>query len=302
MRDLAYLGPAGTFAEAALRTLPDVGAAVPAGSVVAALDLVRSGQVHGAVVPFENSVEGSVPITLDELASGEALQLVREVVLPVSFALLARPGTALSEVATVATHPHAEAQCRRWLSSSLPDAQVVLASSTADAARLVGEGLYDAAVSAPVAAGHYGLVPLAEGIHDNEGAETRFVVVSRPGAVPSPTGADRTTVVVFIADDHPGALLEILTEFAVRGVNLTRIESRPTGEGLGRYCFSVDLEGHVADARVGEALSALYRVCADVRFLGSYPRADGAGSTLRRGTSDHDFGEAATWLARLRRG
>jgi prephenate dehydratase len=271
--DLAYLGPAGTFAEAALRTLPDVGAAIPAGSVAAALSLVRGGQVDGAVVPFENSVEGSVPTTLDELAGGEPLQVVAEVVLPVSFALLARPGTALADVRTVSTHPHAEAQCRQWLASSVPGAQVVLAPSTADAARMVGEGLYDAAVSAPVAAEHYGLVALATDIHDNEGAETRFVVVARPTTSPAATGHDRTTVVLFINDDHPGALLEILTEFALRTVNLTRIESRPTGQGLGRYCFSVDLEGHVTEPHVAEALATLEGICAEVRFLGSYPRA-----------------------------
>jgi prephenate dehydratase len=298
----AYLGPVGTFAEAALRTIPEVGTAVPAASVGAALSAVRAGEVDFALVPFENSVEGSVPTTLDELAGGEPLHLVREVVLPVSFSLLARPGTSLADVRTVATHPHAEAQCRGWLASALPDAQVLPAASTADAARLVGEGVYDAAVSAPVAAQHYGLVALADDIHDNVGAVTRFVVAARPGVVAAPTGADRTTVVLYIADDHPGALLEILTEFAVRGVNLTRIESRPTGEGLGRYCFSVDLEGHVADARVGEALSALHRVCANVRFLGSYPRADGVAPLAKPGTSDADFAEAAGWLERLRRG
>jgi prephenate dehydratase len=270
---LAYLGPAGTFAEAALRSLPDVGTAVPAVSVPAALAMVRSGEVDGAVVPFENSVEGSVPTTLDELASGEPLAVVAEVVLSVSFALLARPGTSLADVTTVATHPHAEAQCRRWLAATVPQAQVVLTSSTADAARLVGEGVYDAAVSAPVAAEHYGLTALAEDIHDNDGAVTRFVVVARPGAMPAPTGKDRTTVVLFIADDHPGALLEILTEFAARGVNLTRIESRPTGQGLGRYCFSIDLEGHIGQESVAGALARLEQVCAEVRFLGSYPRA-----------------------------
>jgi prephenate dehydratase len=108
--------------------------------------------------------------------------------------------------------------------------------------------------------------------------------------------------VAFIADDHPGALLELLTEFAVRGVNLTRIESRPTGAGLGRYCFSVDCEGHVADARVGEALSALRRICADVRFLGSYPRADGVATPPREGVSDTEFRDAVAWLAAIREG
>ncbi|HWH27471.1 MAG TPA: prephenate dehydratase [Mycobacteriales bacterium] len=299
-----FLGPAGTFTEAALRTLPAAARADlrPYASVAEALDAVRAGDLDGAVVPLENSVEGSVATTLDELASGEPLQVTREVLLPVSFALLARPGTGLHEVRTVATHPHAEAQCRRWLRQVLPEASVVPAPSTADGAREVAAGRHDAALAAPVAAGHYGLEVLADDVHDRDGAVTRFVLVSRPGPPPAPTGADRTTLFAFIADDHPGALLELLTEFAVRGVNLTRIESRPTGDRLGRYFFSVDCEGHLADARVGEALSALRRVCADVRVLGSYPRADGVAPAVRPGTSDDDFRASAAWLARLRDG
>ena len=303
MTGYAYLGPAGTFTEAALASLagPD-DEPWPMPTVAAALDAVRVGVVEHAVVPFENSVEGSVATTLDELANGEPLRVVAEVLLPVSFAALARPGTTLAAARTVATHPHAEAQCRKWLATTLPEASVVLVSSTAEAARLVGEGQHDIAISAPVAASHYGLTSLADDVQDNEGAVTRFVVVSQLGALPAPTGADRSTLVAFIAEDHPGALLEILTEFAVRGVNLTRIESRPTGSGLGRYCFSIDLEGHVADARVGEALSALKRVCSDVRFLGSYPRADGTPPTTKPGVADPDFAEAATWLSRIRSG
>lgn len=299
-----YLGPAGTFTEAALRTLPAAARAdlLPYPSVAAALDAVRSGEADGAMVPLENSVEGSVATTLDELASGDPLQVTREVLLPVRFSLLARPGTGLHEVRSVATHPHAEAQCRRWLHDVLPEAAVVLSPSTADAAREVAAGRYDAAVAAPVAADHYGLVALADDVHDREGAVTRFVLVSRPGPPPPPSGADRTTLFAFISDDHPGALLELLTEFAVRGVNLTRIESRPTGDKLGRYFFSVDCEGHLAEARVGEALSALRRVCADVRVLGSYPRADGVTPVVRPGTADADFRASAGWLAKLRRG
>jgi prephenate dehydratase len=129
---------------------------------------------------------------------------------------------------------------------------------------------------------------------------TRFVLVTKPAPPPPPTGADRTSLVAFIRDDHPGALLEILEQFAARGVNLTRIESRPTGNGMGRYCFAVDCEGHVADARVGEALMGLRRVCADVRFLGSYPRADGIAVSPTRGTANEDFANAQAWLARLR--
>jgi prephenate dehydratase len=299
-----YLGPAGTFTETALRSLPEAETAevVPFVSVSCALDAVRSGDVDAALIPFENSVEGSVPASLDELATGEPVQITREVLLPVSFALLGRPGQKRDEVRSVATHPHAEAQCRRWLREVLSDAAVVLAPSTADAARSVAEGVYDASISAPIAAQQYGLEVLADDVHDSEGAVTRFVLVTRPGPPPPPTGSDRSTLVAFIGDDHPGALLEVLTEFAVRGVNLTRIESRPTGAGLGRYCFSVDCEGHVADARVGEALSALRRLCADVRFLGSYPRADGEVPSLRTGTAEADFREAASWLERLRTG
>jgi len=299
-----YLGPVGTFTEAALRSMPgaDVAELVACASVPVALEAVRDGDLDGAMVPLENSVEGSVATTLDELATGGPLQVVREVLLPVGFSLLVRPGTTTADVRVVATHPHAEAQCRRWLRTSLPDAEVVLTPSTADAARSVSEGRYDAAVAAPIAAEHYRLQVLASDVQDNAGAVTRFVLVSRPGPSPAPTGADRTTLFAFIAENQPGALLSVLTEFAVRGINLTRIESRPSGSGLGRYFFSIDCEGHLADARVGEALAALHRSCAEVRVLGSYPRADGVASDVRSGTSDGDFRAASAWLGRLREG
>lgn len=300
---LGYLGPRGTFCEAALRTLPVASSQrlEPYVSVADALDAVRRGDVVAAMVPFENSVEGSVSTTLDELAAGDPLHVTAEVLLPVTFDLLVRPGTSLHDVKRVATHPHAEAQCRAWLRATLPDALVHPASSTAEAASEVASGMHDAAIASPLAAGEYGLTSAASGL-GSDGAVTRFVLVARPAAPAPPTGADRTTLVAFIADDHPGALLELLTEFAVRGVNLTRIESRPTGAGLGRYCFSIDCEGHVADARVGEALSALRRICADVRFLGSYPRADGAPPVSRRATADTDFRDAAAWLDAVREG
>jgi prephenate dehydratase len=301
---LGYLGPPGTFSEAALRTLPAAARAelAPYVSVPDALDAVRNGDVAAALVPFENSVEGSVSTTLDELATGEPLHVTAEVLLPVTFDLLARPGVELGDVRSVATHPHAEAQCRGWLRKNLPGAVVHPAPSTADAAAAVAEGGWDAAIAAPLAGERYGLRALAHDVGDSASAVTRFVLASRPAAPAPPTGADRTTLVAFIADDHPGALLELLTEFAVRGVNLTRIESRPTGAGLGRYCFSIDCEGHVAEASVGEALSALRRICADVRFLGSYPRADGVAPTRRKGVSDEDFRDSAAWLTSIRDG
>ncbi len=298
----AYLGPEGTFSEQALRAIPAAANAeqIPCVSVADALDAVRRGEVAAALVPLENSVEGSVAETLDELAGGEPLQIVREVLLSVSFALMVRPGTSLGEIATVTTIPHAEAQVRQWLRSQLPAAKFIAASSTADGARAVAAGDADAAVAAPLAAERYRLEVLSDDIADHPGAVTRFVLVSKPSPPPPTTGADRTTVVAFIADDHPGALLELLTEFAVRGVNLTRIESRPTGVGLGRYCFSIDAEGHIAQERVGEAMAAIRRLCADVRFLGSYPTADGSTPGERKGTSDLEFTDAAAWVQQLR--
>lgn len=302
----AYLGPQGTFTEAALRSLPVAAKAdlLAMPTVPAALDAVRHGEADGAMVPLENSVEGAVSVTLDALAVGEPLVIVREVVLPVSFAILTRPGVAAQDIATIATIPHAHAQVSGWLATHLPAAQLIPTPSTADGARAVAAGEADAAVAAPIAAERYGLAVLATDVHDVEGAQTRFVLAVRAaGPPPPPTGADRTSFVAFIADDHPGALLELLTELAVRGVNLTRIESRPTGEGLGRYCFSIDCEGHIGEPRVGEALAALRRTCLDVRFLGSYPRADAAkAAPVRRGTSAAEFHDAAAWVERLRRG
>ncbi|QNN54522.1 prephenate dehydratase [Nocardioides mesophilus] len=302
----AYLGPEGTFTEQALRTLPAAAKAdlQPCSTVTLALDAVRGGEADGAVVPIENSVEGSVPVTLDELATGEPLMITREMTVPIAFSLLARPGTSADDVRRVATHPHAAAQTRRWVALHLPRAEVVHTSSTAQAAFMLTreDREWDAAISAPVAAEHYRLATLATGIADNPDALTRFVLVSRPGPPPPPTGADKTSLVAFMREDHPGALMEILEQLAMRGVNMTRIESRPTGAALGNYCFSVDCEGHVDDARVGEALMGLRRVCADVRFLGSYERHDGIAPTIRPGTSDREFLDAAAWLARLRHG
>lgn len=302
----AYLGPEGTFTEQAARQTASSATASfrPCTTVTVALDLVRAGEVHGAVVPIENSVEGSVPVTLDELATGEPLMITREMTVPIQFSLLARPGTDVEAVKRVGTHPHAAAQTRRWVAEHLPHANVVHTSSTAAAAAALAEGTaeWDAAVTAPLAADHYRLTELATGIADTAGAETRFVLVTRPGAPGPATGADKTSMVAFMRDDHPGLLLEILEEFALRGVNLSRIESRPTGEGLGKYCFSIDCEGHLGDARVGEALMGLHRMCDDVRFLGSYARIDGTRTEIRKGTGDADFREAESWLARLRTG
>lgn len=299
----AYLGPRGTFTEVAAHNLLDAGITLtPVTSVTHAFERVRAGEVDSALVPIENSVEGSVSTTLDELAQGEPLVIIDEVAIPVSFSLVAPAGRTLTQIRTVATHPHAEAQCREWLATHLPGVTVIPATSTAAAAAALVDDRapWDAAISAPAAADAYGLETLAANLGDNPDAATRFILVSRPGSTPAPTGADKTTLVLYMRENHPGALLEILTEFAVRGVDLTRIESRPTRRALGDYFFSIDCEGHIADTRVGEALMGLHRVCADVRFLGSYPRHDGIAARERYGTTESDFTSARQWLADLR--
>jgi prephenate dehydratase len=239
---------------------------------------------------------------MDELAAGGPLMIVRELLLPIDFALLVRPGTELDAVKTVASHPVAEPQCRRWLAQRLPEVRWEATASNAEAARQVHDGVYDAALAGAFTAGRYGLEVLADGIHDHEGAQTRFVVVTRPGRPTTPTGLDKTSITVGLRDNHPGELMEILEEFAGRGVNLCRIESRPTGEAMGKYYFFIDCEGHVEDERVAEALLGLRRNSTRLRFLGSYPRADKQAPAIRRGTTDAEFVAARDWLSAVRGG
>jgi len=301
----AYLGPAGTFTEAALRTIaaPDEVDYLPQQHVVAALEAVRSGKADFAVVAIENSIEGSVSAVLDTLAAGD-LVVTREILLPVNFSLAARDGVTLDDVRRIAAHPHAWAQCRRWLSTNLPNAEhVPETSNTAAAAVLVDPSAptdFEAALVPPASLEHYPLHVLADQVVDNATAVTRFVVVGHPGELPAPTGADKTTLVVHLPDNEAGALLTMLEQFATRGVNLSRIESRPIGDELGRYLFSIDAEGHLAEARMAEALMGLHRVCPVVRFLGSYPKADGVANDIRPGTSGADFAEARQWVHDLR--
>jgi len=303
MTTYAYLGPRGTFTEAALLAMPESDGAElrPVASVAVALDLVRSGEVTGALVPIENSVEGSVPTTLDELSHGTILQIVDEIAIPVKFALLVRPGTKLEDIKRVATHPHAHAQCAGWIAENLPEAHVLPAMSTAAAAaELTTDANYQAAIASTAAAGHYGLEILRDGIADQSAAWTRFILVRQSGHALPPSGNDKTTLSLFMHEDHPGALLEILTEFSIRGVNLTRIESRPTRKQLGDYFFSIDCEGHIDEEHVGEALKGLHRICADVKFLGSYPRHEAHVSDSETLMVEQDFKDANEWLSHIR--
>jgi prephenate dehydratase len=284
--------------------------AIACTSIEATLDAVHTGNADRALVPIESSVEGGVNATLDELAAGPQLLITAEVLVPVEFALLVRPGTELADIKLVGGHPVAQPQCRQWLAKNLPDAHWRPALSNAEAAQQVADSQLDAALAGSFAARYYELAVLADGVHDNAAAVTRFVEVGQPGPLPAASGHDRTSVIAFLADDHPGALMDILSQFAVRGVNLSRIESRPTGEGIGRYCFFIDCEGHVAAPRVGEALMGLRRTCSAVRFLGSYPAA-GAGTAdpgqvenkrALADRSDMSFTDAAAWLDRVRHG
>jgi len=305
MKSFAYLGPEGTFTEAALQRVPEARGAtkLAAGSVITALNHVRAGEADAAVVPIENSVEGGVSATLDEIAAGEELHIVREVLVPISFMLVGRPDgpQALTELRSVATHTHAWAQVRTWAEANIPQAEFVQASSTAAGARgLLDEATdYDAAVCAPHLARSLELPILAEGIEDTVGAVTRFVVVSRPGSLPERTGSDKTSLVVPLPEDHPGALVQIMNQFSTRGINLSRIESRPTGEYLGKYFFSIDLEGHLGEERVGAALAALYRMFPGVRFMGSYPRAEPIPYSIPAYTTDDAYQRGRAWVQNI---
>lgn len=302
-----FLGPEGTFTEAALMQVPGAADAirVPASNVNAALDMVRDGSADAAMVPIENSVEGGVTATLDAIAGGQELRIIREVLVPISFVLVAGPGVEVPDIRRISTHGHAWAQCRLWVDANIPGAEYVAGSSTAAAAMglLGGDAHYDAAICAPIVAQEQpGLTVLADNIGDNPGAVTRFILVSRQGALPERTGADKTTVVVPLPEDRPGALMEILDQFATRGVNLSRIESRPTGQYLGHYFFSIDADGHIADARVADALAGLHRISPATRFLGSYGRADAQSSSVAQHTSDEAFRAAHEWVGQILQG
>ena len=242
-------------------------------NVTAALDAVRNGDCQKALVPIENSVEGVVARTLDELAIGQPLVITQEVTLPVSFALLTLPNTDPKSIKSIATHPHAEAQCRNFIAKNYPTAQIIETSSTAAAAKGLSKGDYQAAIAGTNAAKNYDLKIITENIGDNQAAVTRFVVVEKPGRQIGATGKDRSSLVVFIGIDHAGALLEILNEFAKHQVNLTFIQSRPTGSGLGHYHFIIDALGHIDDEPISAAMAGLKQICEDIRFLGSYPQA-----------------------------
>ncbi len=304
---IGFLGPRGTFTEEALRGDARLAAGdlQPMRSFVHVLDAVSSGQIDYGFVAIENSIEGTVSITMDQLVFEQELIIVAEVVLPVTQNLVGPPGMALSEVKRVVSFPHATGQCRNWLASHLPDAEEVAASSTAEAVRQIGENGADrdgqtAAIGTALAASLYGLDVLAAGIEDHDDNATRFVLVSRPASgIPEPTGHDKTSVVCFQSADHPGSLHGILGQFSARDLNLVKLESRPTKKGLGDYCFIIDFEGHVADEVVADCLRDLHAGLRSLKFLGSYPAAGESGAGARRAATEA-WQAADRWIAAIR--
>ncbi len=301
---VGFLGPRGTFTEEALdrveevaahrrvlyRTMPDV------------LDAVEQGEVDCGFVAIENSIEGTVNLTQDELAFNHDLLIQREVVLDIEHCLLARPGTALADVRVVVSIPVAAAQCHAFLRRATPAAELHAANSTAEGARLVSESEPSAgwaAVAPRASAALYGLDILAADIADHPGNQTRFVLVARQG-IPAPTGHDRTSLVVFQRADAPGSLISILQEFAARRINLSNLLSRPTkAGGLGDYCFVLYADGHIADDVLADAVRALRAKQGGVKFLGSYP-VDAPAADSPDEHADARWREADAWVHSLR--
>ena len=305
---VAYLGPAGTFTEAALIRFRDAGAfgegevaQLPVTSPREALEAVREGRAQFACVAIENSVDGAVTSTFDALVEGGGVQIYHELEIEIAFSVMVRPGMRLTDVKTFTTHPVAHQQVRRWLAAHIPDARFVPASSNAAAAQAVAEGHADAAAAPDRAAVLFGLDVLEKGVADMAGARTRFVVVG-PRGVPTPrTGSDQTTV-VFTLPNEPGTLVGALTEFSLRGVSLSRIESRPTRRKFGTYHFYADLVGHIDDTPVAEALRALWLRAEDITYLGSWPTPGRDGREEALATDLARLERAAAWVAAARAG
>jgi prephenate dehydratase len=300
-RRIGFLGPFGTFTEQALRSQPDLADAelVPMRTFIDILLATQDGEIDLGFVAIENAIEGTVNVTMDTLVFDTNLLIQREVVLDIEMMLMGRPGTQLDAITGLVSHPVASAQCRSFLRAKLPDVEIEVASSTAEAARLAAETPGLAAIGPAIAGEQYGLEILAANIADHPDNQTRFLLVAREG-IPAPTGHDRTTVMLTQHEDKPGSLVTILQEFAARGINMSLLISRPAKTALGNYHFIVDLHGHIADDLVASCLQSIQAKHADVKFLGSYPAATN-GSTEARAEAAEAWAKAAEWIDSLRR-
>jgi len=310
----SFLGPSGTFTETALAQVPEAAGKTwrAVNNVGEALDDVVAGRSVAAMIAIENSIEGGVSVAQDALATLPNLRIIGEYLVPVGFVLVGRRGTTLADVKTITAHPVAYAQCNAWLNANLPSHDQVPASSNVRAAASLLEtdaagrpvGVADAAIapagylSTSIDDNHR-LVVLADNIIDNPNAVTRFALVSRSRRIPSPTGADKTSIVAELPDDEAGSLQSLLEQFSTRGINLSLIESRPIGDALGRYRFVIDADGHIFEERMADAMLGLRRFCPKLIFLGSYPRADKRTVDYHIRYSDDVFIEARDWLRGL---
>ena len=273
MIKIGYLGPAGTFTEEALLYVShgleiDPIAFLSVEDVAAA---VGANEIGLGVIPIENSIEGSVNATLDMLIFESEVKIVGEIIHQINNCLLIKHGSSIKKIREVFSHPHALAQCRKYISNNLKNAAIRVANSTAEAARLVAEtGISTAAIGNRAAADIYGLEVLQEHIEDFKDNETRFALLGNN--VPNKTDRDKTSIACFLFHDKPGSLLQMLQEFAFRYINLTKIESRPSKQGLGQYVFLIDMEGYIDDPDISSAIKCLTCKIDKVKFLGSYPR------------------------------
>lgn len=303
MATLAFFGPHGTYTEVALRSQSDLAdqELVAAASIPEVFALVEGHQADAGMVPLENSIEGSVTVTLDTLAFERDLMIQREVDIPISLDVATKPGVGLRDISTVLAFPHASEQCREWIAKKLPKATVTAANSNADAARSLAKSRRKdlAAITSPYAIEIYGLKTIARGVQHSADAVTRFILVGH--GIPAPSGHDKTSIVCFQREDRPGSLLAILSEFASRTINLTKLESRPTKQNLGDYCFFIDFDGHVADEIVSDCLRNLVAKQAEVKFLGSYPVAGPEEEQhLRRRAVGRAWSSANRWIDGIR--
>jgi len=298
---VAFLGPHGTFCEEAALSQKDLAASelIPLRSIAEVFEAVDSGDCHLGVVPLENTIEGSVSLTLDMLVFDSEAMIQREIDHNISLCLAGKTGSDIDAARTILSHPHALAQCRSYIDAQLPHATTKASDSTASAAHTVSESpdLTSVAICPTEAANKYGLMILDQHIQDRDINQTRFVVIGN--GIPTPTGNDKTSIVGFQRANRPGSLVAILNEFAARGIDLTKLESRPTKEGLGQYCFLMDFVGHIADDKIADCLTHVRTEHADVKFLGSYPVAGDIGGKTPT-VNSKVWKDTDQWLADLR--
>jgi len=274
---IAYLGPQGTFTEEALDKYisstksDDEIEKIPCATMQEVIKSVDRGEAAEGIVPIENSLEGSVNITLDFLTFESEAKIIREITIPIRHSLIGKEKISTSKIQKIISHPHATAQCKNYISTHLKDAEIIAANSTAEAIKMLQEADNGvAAIGTETAARLYGLEIIEKDIEDNKDNKTRFIFLGN--SIQPKTGKDRTSIVCFLEKDRPGSLFNILKEFAERNINLTRLESRPAKKDLGDYVFLIDLDGHLHDREIFEALEVLRKTVYLVKILGSYPR------------------------------